>query len=314
MNPPSPDRGQTQSYLRELLAERGLHPRASLGQCFLVDLNLLDLLVASGELNDRDFVLEIGAGTGSLTRRLAAAAGHVLAVEIDSHFHTLAQETVQDCANVTLLREDVLENKNTLNPAVIAAIERLAPAESPACRKLVANLPYNVATPLISLLLMSPIEWERFVVTVQKEVADRIVARPGTKDYGSLSVIAQAVAEVSVLRELPPSVFWPRPNVSSAIIRVDPSPARRAAAGDLKSLHHLVRGVMLHRRKNLRGALDGALSDASKSEIDRFLSEHGFDPLCRAEALSVNQFIRLASAWPAAWRERWCWVSRDRSR
>src|SRR5437867_2448162 len=131
MNQPHPARGHSLGHIKEMLAERRLHPRSSLGQCFLIDLNLLDILVERAQLGADDFVLEVGAGTGSLTQRLAARAGSVLSVEIDPDLCAIAEETLQGTSNVVLLCTDVLKNKNALNPAVLAAITRLAPPRSP---------------------------------------------------------------------------------------------------------------------------------------------------------------------------------------
>jgi 16S rRNA (adenine1518-N6/adenine1519-N6)-dimethyltransferase len=256
------------------------------------------MLLSHADLTRDDFVLEIGAGTGSLTERLAAQAGSVLSIEIDPRLHALAQDAIATCPNVTLLRSDVLRGKNALNPEVWTAIIMLAGAETAMRRKLVANLPYCVATPVISLLLLSNLEWDRFVVTIQKEVADRLIAAAGTKDYGGLSVLSQSLADVELLRELPASVFWPRPAVSSAIVMIKPSVAKRGMIADLARFAGVVRGVMLYRRKNLRGALNSWLADVPKTEIDRFLGERGIDGQRRAESFTVAEFIALAENFP----------------
>jgi 16S rRNA (adenine1518-N6/adenine1519-N6)-dimethyltransferase len=226
----------------------------------------------------------------------------VVSVEIDRGLFELARETIADCGNVRLLCADVLRGKNQLNPAVMAAVSEPAPERLPIQRKLVANLPYVVATPVITLLLMLDLAWDRFVVTVQKELADRLVASPGTRDYGSLSVLVQALADVELVRELPPSVFWPRPNVASAIVVIRPSAAKRAVIRDLVQFSRFVRGVLLHRRKNLRGAMSILLSEIPKAQIDGFLRGLKIDPHVRAESLTVAQFIRLADALPEHWR------------
>jgi 16S rRNA (adenine1518-N6/adenine1519-N6)-dimethyltransferase len=291
-------RGHTQSQLRQLLGERGVSPRASLGQCFLIDLNLLDIMLAHAELTARDFVLEVGAGTGSMTQRLAQQAGSVLSVEIDPGLYQLARETVAAHANVRLMHADILKNKNTLNPEVIATVRAMAPPGSPTPRKLVANLPYVVATPVISLLLLEELPWDRMVVTIQQELANRLMAAPGSKDYGSLSVLVQALADVRVVRELPPSAFWPRPKVRSASVLIEPSSAKRSAIRDPDTFHSFVRSVLLHRRKNLRGALDAAWPDVGKDRITEWLNGLGIDPTTRAEALPVGDFIRLSASLP----------------
>src|SRR5437868_8731681 len=152
---------QTQSYLRTLFQANRLHPKSKLGQNFLIDLNLIDLLVRSGELDRADLVIEVGAGTGGLTARLAEQAGAVLSVEIDRDFHLLASEAIGRLEHVRLLHADILKNKNRLNPAWLAQLDEQRQRYQPQRIKLVANLPYAVATPVISNLLLSEVPLER---------------------------------------------------------------------------------------------------------------------------------------------------------
>lgn len=304
MNAQRPSRGHTQNYLRQLLSDHGLAPRSSLGQCFLTDLNLLDILVDAGALSGLDFVLEIGTGTGSLTQKLAAKASRVLSVEIDPGLVKLSRESLSRFTNVTVLQADVLQNKNTLNPVVLAEIAEQAPPGGRLRRKLVANLPYSVATPVLSLFLLDDGSWDRFVVTIQKELADRLLAAPGTKDYGSFSVLAQGLASVERLRELPPAAFWPRPKVASAFVRIHLDPAKRAAIRHLSTFHKLTRGVLRHRRKMLKVAINHSLSNVSKAEADDLLTSLSIDPQSRAESLPPQEFIRLANHLPTPWIEQ----------
>jgi len=294
VNPPP---RQTLSYLRNLFEERGLRPKNKLGQSFLIDLNLVDLLVRAAELSRDDLVLEIGSGTGSLTARLAEHAAAVLSVEVDAAFFALAGETVGGRDNVTLLHADVLKGKNELDPEVLMALEDLR--QKFGCRhlKLVSNLPYAVATPVIANFLLSDLPFERMVVTVQWEIAERLMARPGTKDYSALTVLVQSLADVSLVRRLPPAVFWPRPQVDSAIVCIVPSPARRAHIDDVQRFRNFLRDLYVHRRKNLRGALIGFPSGRkSKEDVDRTLAELGLEGTIRAETLDVEQHLRLCAA------------------
>src|SRR5262249_19599118 len=213
-----PAQRQTLSYLRNLFEQRGIRPKNKLGQNFLIDLNLIDLLLRTAELTRDDLALEIGSGTGSLTARLAEHAGAVLSVEIDTAFAALAAEAVAGRENVTLLHADVLKNKNELNPEVLAKLEEVRQRFGCTRLKLVANLPYAVATPVIGNFLLLDLAVERMVVTVQWEIAERLMAQPGVKDYAALAVFVQSVADVELVRKLPPSVFWPRPQVASAIV------------------------------------------------------------------------------------------------
>ncbi len=290
--PETPPR-QTLSYLRTLFEERGIKPKNKLGQNFLIDLNLLDLLVRSAELSREDLAVEIGCGTGSLTARLADHAGAVLAVELDPAFYDLVRETI-DRPNVTLLHADVLKNKNELNPQVLAQLDELRRRPGIERLKLVSNLPYAVATPVISNFLLSGLPFERMVVTVQWEIGERLIARPGTKDYGALTVLVQSIADVEMVRRLPPAVFWPRPQVASAIMCIRPNAALRAQVGDVQRFRHFLRDLYTHRRKNLRGALTALPSGRlAKDEVDRKLAELGLEGTVRAEALDREQHRRL---------------------
>jgi 16S rRNA (adenine1518-N6/adenine1519-N6)-dimethyltransferase len=292
---------QTLSYVKSLLTARGLRPKNKLGQNFLIDLNLLDLAVLAAELDHRDLVLEVGAGTGSLTAKLAERAGAVLSVELDFDFYALAQEMVGDRPNVRLIHADALRNKNELNPVIVEEIASMK--EEFGCEriKLVANLPYAVATPVIANLLLSDLAIERMVVTVQWEIAARLMARPGTADYGALAVLVQGLAEVELVRKLAASVFWPRPKVESAIVRIAPNAAQRARVvervGSVLRFRHFLRDLYTHRRKNLRGALTGWPSGRrAKEDVDRTLAELGIPGTTRAEDLEVEQHLRLCAA------------------
>ena len=302
MNPSTPR--QTQSYLRNLFEANRLRPKNKLGQNFLVDLNLLDLIVRSAELTRADLVIEVGAGTGGLTARLAEQAGAVLSVEIDREFHALASDVVRGLAHVRVLHADVLRNKNQLNPDWLGVLAETRQRYQPQRIKLVANLPYAVATPVISNLLLSDTPIERMVVTVQWEIAEKLAAAPGGREFGALSVLVQAIADVEILRRLPPSAFWPRPAVESGIVRIWPRPAKRAAIPDLPRLRAFLRELYSHRRKNLRGALLGIPGSVhDKPAIDAKLAELGFAGTERAETLTVDQHLRLREAFAPASRE-----------
>jgi 16S rRNA (adenine1518-N6/adenine1519-N6)-dimethyltransferase len=289
---------QTLSYLRNLFEERGIRPKNKLGQNFLIDLNLLDVLLRAAELGPEDLALEVGSGTGGLTTRLAEQAGHVVTVEVDPAFASLVAELTADRRDrVTLLHADVLANKNEINPDVLDALRDEGAKAGTTRLKLVANLPYAVATPVISNFLLSEVAVERMVVTVQWEIAERLTAGPGTKDYGALAVLVQSLADVELVRKLPPAAFWPRPQVESAIVKVTPNGGKRAHVGDVKRFRTFLRDLYTHRRKNLRGALVGMAGRAwDKAEVDRRLADLGIDGVVRAEALDREQHLRLCAA------------------
>jgi 16S rRNA (adenine1518-N6/adenine1519-N6)-dimethyltransferase len=288
---------QTLSFLMRRFSEVGIKPRISLGQNFLVDLNLIRLLLKSAELGPADVVLEVGTGTGSLTALMGPLVAAVVTVELDRQLFSLAEEELAGLENVTLLGLDALAGKNRLNPEVVAAVQEKLAAAPGRQFKLVANLPYNVATPLVSNLLALERPPEAMTVTIQKEMADRILARPGTKDYGPLSLWVQSQCAVELVRVMPPSVFWPRPKVSSAIVRIVLQPERRAAIGDLEFFHSFVRAVFLHRRKVLRSELATVFKDRlDKPAVDQILRAENLSPEARAEQLGADQMLSLARA------------------
>jgi 16S rRNA (adenine1518-N6/adenine1519-N6)-dimethyltransferase len=288
---------QTQSFLIDRMKEAGIRPQLQHGQNFLIDLNLLDLLVRTADVGPSDVVLEVGTGLGSLTARIAQLAAGVVTVEIDPRLFALASEELAGLANVTMLQQDALKNKNTIHPAVLQAVHDKLDAH-PGCQlKLVANLPFNVATPILSnLLTASPIPVS-LTATIQKELADRIVARPGTKDYSALSIWMQALCAMEIVREMPPQVFWPRPKVHSAIIHILPNPAKRVALGDLAFFHEFIRSLFFHRRKFLRGVLVISLEGRlEKATIDEILAPFDLPADARAEQLDVKTLIALSKA------------------
>jgi 16S rRNA (adenine1518-N6/adenine1519-N6)-dimethyltransferase len=287
---------QTLSYLRNIFAQRGIRPKAKLGQNFLIDLNLLDLIVRTAELSPEDLVLEVGSGTGSLTALLAEQAGAVISVEADMAFFTLTQETVAGRENVSLIHGDILKNKNEINPEVLAKLDSFRHQAALHRLKLVANLPYVVATPVICNLLLTDVSFDRMVVTVQWEIAERLTAPPGTKDYGAMPVLVQSVADVEIVRRLGSKVFWPRPKVSSAIVQIRPNLSKRVQVGDVLRFRHFLRDLYVHRRKNLRGAL-AALPHhrRDKPEIDRQLEDLNLPGTIRAEELNIDQHLQLCA-------------------
>lgn len=288
---------QTQSFLIQRFQEAGIHPETRHGQNFLIDLNLLDLLVRKANLGPQDVVLEVGTGLGSLTARMASLAAAVVTVEIDPRLYQLASEELGGLPNVTMLQQDALKNKNTLHPAVLAAVKEKLAAYPGSYFKLVANLPYNVATPILSNLLTADPLPLSLTVTIQKELADRIVASPGTKDYSALSIWMQSLCAIEIVREMPPQVFWPRPKVTSAIIHIIPHPGKRATIPDVEFFHSFIRSLFLHRRKFLRSGLATSFKDQlDKSVIDDVLAAFGFPTDVRAEQLDVQTFIALADA------------------
>jgi len=289
-----PQPRQTVSYLIKTFREVGLQPDSRHGQNFLIDLNLLELLARSADASSDDVILEVGTGTGSLTALLAEKAAEVITVEIDGHLHQLASETLHGLDNITLLHQDALHNKNNFDARVLEVIQQKL-AENPGRKfKLAANLPYNVATPVISNLLHGDTPPVQMAITIQKELADRIVAKPDTRDYGSLSLWIQSQCDAEIVRIMPPSVFWPQPKVYSAIVKITLRPERRNAIPDLPFFHYFVRHIFLHRRKILRkGIISSYKNRLTKPQVDEIMQAMNLPADARAEQLDLATMLEL---------------------
>jgi len=292
-----PNPRQTVSYLTARFREAGIRPDVRHGQNFLIDLNLLDLLLNAADIQPTDVILEVGTGMGSLTSRMAEKAAAVVTVEIDERMYALASEELIDYSNVLMLQKDALKSKNHLEPEVIAVVTEQLELDPARRFKLVANLPYNIATPILSNLLTCDVVPLSMTATIQKELAERMVAVPSTKDYSALSIWMQALCDIQIVRILPPQVFWPKPKVHSAIVHIVPSPEKRARIPDLAFFHDFVRSLFLHRRKFLRGVLIVMLKErVEKQIIDELLAAFQFPEDVRAEQLDVETILTLSEA------------------
>lgn len=292
---------QTATFLRRRFQEAGIHPDTHHGQNFLIDLNLVEFLVRSADIGPDDVILEVGTGTGSLTQLMAPLAAAVVTVELDRELYQLASEELIDFPNVVMLRQDALKNKNRLDSNVIDAVAEQVKAAPGRRLKLVANLPYNIATPIISNLLDCEIVPYQMTVTIQKELAERIIAAPSTKDYSALSIWIQSQCRAEILRILPPTVFWPRPKVFSAIIQITPDAELRARIPDPQYFHEFVRSLFFHRRKFLRSVLLAAYKkQLDKPQVDAVMESQGLGATSRAEELDVPAILALCQACRAA--------------
>ena len=278
---------QTKREIERTLAAAGLHPRKRFGQHFLVDGNLMRRLVDSAELTPDDLVLEVGPGTGGLTDLLARRAGHVVSVEIDRNLVAILNERFQDAANVTLVEGDVLVSKHTIDPRVAEWI-RDYPGLRGGCVKLVANLPYQTATPLVMNLLIDHPQVRRMCFTVQAEVAERITAEPGGKDYGPLSILCQCLCTIATIARIGPHCFWPAPAVDSVMLRLDVRDHALVERGELPAFAAFVRSAFDHRRKQLRTALKHVLGDKHSP-----VWPAGFDATRRPEQLPIHEWLTL---------------------
>ena len=287
---------QTRSYLMELFEKHGYRPRTDLGQNFLIDLNILEYVVSHAKLEQRDLVLEVGAGTGGMTTFLAQNAGHVISVELDRNMYSLASEQTKNYENVTLLNFDALKNKNRFAPKLLEEIEKRLQHPERKCLKLISNLPYSIGTPVISNLVGSDLPWERMVVTIQLELGLKMQAKSQSSDYGSLSVWLQTQAFVKLLKKLPPTVFWPRPQVNSAIVQLVPKPGGKEDILDRPFFLDFLRRLFSQRRKLLRSTVAGMYrKDISKSKVDQILDFLELSTNVRAEEMPPQQLLTLAN-------------------
>lgn len=256
------------------------------GQNFLVDEHVLEKIIRAAEVTREDLVFEVGPGIGTLTQYLAEAAGQVIAVEIDEKLIPILKETLAGYENVTVLHQDILKTD----------IRQLTEAYSKGRPvKVVANLPYYITTPIIMKLFEEDIPVENITVMIQKEVADRMQAHPGSKDYGALSLAVQYYADTYLAANVPPNCFIPRPNVGSAVIRLTRHKKPVVEVENEKLMFSLIRASFNQRRKTLQNGLNNSPElSYSKEQIAQAIEALGFSPTVRGEALSLQQFARLS--------------------
>lgn len=256
------------------------------GQNFLIDPHVLDKIISAAEITKEDFVLEIGPGIGTMTQYLAEAAREVTAVEIDRNLIPILSETLSAYDNVQIINEDVLKLD-------LAALAKERNGGKPI--KVVANLPYYITTPIIMGLFEGGVPIESITVMVQKEVAMRMQAGPGTKDYGALSLAVQYYAEPYLAANVPPNCFMPRPNVGSAVIRLTRYAEPAVKAKDEKLMFALIRASFNQRRKTLQNGLNNSQElSFTKEQIAEAIEKMGLSPSVRGEALTLEQFAKLS--------------------
>lgn len=272
----------------EVLQKYNFSFQKKFGQNFLIDPHVLDKIIAAAEITKDDFVLEIGPGIGTLTQYLAEAAREVVAVEIDSTLIPILEDTLSAYDNVSVINEDVLK----------VDLRKLAEERNGGKPiKVVANLPYYITTPIIMRLFESHVPLKSLTVMVQKEVALRMQAGPGTKDYGALSLAVQYYASPYLAANVPPNCFMPRPNVGSAVIRLTRFGETPVQVKDEKLLFRLIRASFNQRRKTLQnGLVNSQELDFTKEQVAAAIATLGVSPSVRGEALTLEQFAALANA------------------
>ncbi len=257
------------------------------GQNFLIDTHVLEKIMDSAEITKEDCVLEIGPGIGTMTQYLAERAGRVVAVEIDKTLIPILEDTLSAYDNVTIINEDIL--KVDINK-IVEEMNQGRPI------KVVANLPYYITTPIIMGLFESHVPLQSITIMVQKEVADRMQVGPGTKDYGALSLAVQYYAKPGIVANVPPNCFIPRPNVGSAVIRLDRYEKPPVEVADEKKMFALIRASFNQRRKTLVNGLTNASElHVSKEQVLTALEKMKLSPTIRGEALTLEQFAELSN-------------------
>ncbi|RLC65891.1 MAG: 16S rRNA (adenine(1518)-N(6)/adenine(1519)-N(6))-dimethyltransferase RsmA [Chloroflexi bacterium] len=275
--------------VRRLLDKWDIRPSKGLGQNFLVNQTTLEKIVAAAELAPHDVVLEVGPGLGTLTRRLAREAKHVVAVELDQRLIPVLQSELSNLSNVTLIQGDIL----AFDPAILVSTASGQRTASNTHYKVVANLPYYITSAIVRHLLEASLKPQRMVITVQREVAERIVAEPGRMSL--LAVSVQFYGQPRLLFRIKPGNFYPSPDVESAIVRIDLHPTLPLSSQETPAFFRVVRSGFSQRRKQLHNALAAGLGKPSDA-VAAQLSEAGVDPHRRAQSLSIEEWVRITRA------------------
>ncbi|MFS9066355.1 16S rRNA (adenine(1518)-N(6)/adenine(1519)-N(6))-dimethyltransferase RsmA [Streptococcus timonensis] len=278
------------SVTKAVLERHGFTFKKSFGQNFLTDTNILQKIVDTAEVDDQVNVIEIGPGIGTLTEFLAERAAEVMAFEIDHRLVPILADTLRDFDNVTVVNEDILKVD------LAQHIQNFKKPDLPI--KVVANLPYYITTPILMHLIESGIPFSEFVVMMQKEVADRISAKPNTKAYGSLSIAVQYYMTAKVAFIVPRTVFVPAPNVDSAILKMVRRPEPAVVVEDESFFFKVSKASFTHRRKTLWNNLTGYFgkTEEIKDKLTKALEQAGLSPSVRGEALGLEEFASLADA------------------
>lgn len=274
-------------YIKEILSKYGFKFSKSLGQNFLIDGNIVRKIVEKAKITKEDCVLEIGPGMGTLTEELALSAKKVLAIELDKNLLPILDETLEDYENVEIVHGDVL--KVDLEKLIEEKLDN-----KPV--KVVANLPYYVTTPIITKLLESNLNIDSIIVMVQKEVAERMEAKPGGKDYGSLSVFVNFYSIPEIIINVPKTVFMPQPKIDSAVIKLNIK--KDLPDIDKDKFFKIVKAAFSKRRKTLLNALSSYGFSIDKEVIKETLEQLNIKPEIRAENLSIEDFIKISKSLP----------------
>jgi len=277
--------------INEIMKKYGFRLSKSLGQNFLTDKHIIDKIIEKSDIGKKDLVIEIGPGIGVLTAAAAEAAGKVIAVEIDGSLIPILRETLRGYENIEIINADILktdlkgllEQNKEINGQKIESV------------KILGNLPYYITTPIIMKLLEERVPADSITIMLQKEVADRLKAEPGTKAYGAISAAVRYYCTVVDVAKVPKEVFFPRPKVDSAVIRLDIRKEKPVSLVSEDAFFTVIKAGFGQRRKTLLNALTGTYGK-TKEEIAAVMAAAGIDPSRRAETLSIEEFAALANA------------------
>jgi 16S rRNA (adenine1518-N6/adenine1519-N6)-dimethyltransferase len=273
------------SKTSEVLSKYGISAQKRFGQNFLVDSNVLNKIVESAGITKEDTVLEIGPGIGSLTQYLCESAKNVICVEIDTKMIPVLEDTLSEYENVRVINEDILK----------VDIDSLIKESGADKIKVVANLPYYITTPIIMGLLEKEANIDSITVMIQKEVALRMQEGPGSKDYGALSLAVAFYSDANIKMTVSPNCFIPRPNVDSAVIRLDVLDEPKVSVKDKDRMFRIIKGAFEQRRKTLTNALSHSSAfKTDKNNIEKALLEMGKSPSIRGEELTLEEFAHLS--------------------
>lgn len=259
--------------------------KKNFGQNFLVDERVLDKIVSAADINEKDLVIEVGPGIGTLTQAMAKKAGKVISVEIDKTLVPILGELLEDYNNIEIINEDILK----------VDINEIIEKHKGMNVKMAANLPYNITTPIIMGILEKHIPMDSLTVMIQKEVAYRMNAKPSTKDYGSLSLVTQYYCEPYLVANVPQNCFMPRPNVDSAVIKLSILKEPRIKVKDEKFMFNFIKAGFSQRRKTLVNCIfSSCLVTLNKEEIGKVLNELGYDERVRGESLTLEDYGKIS--------------------
>jgi 16S rRNA (adenine1518-N6/adenine1519-N6)-dimethyltransferase len=271
--------------LKDVLEKHNFKFKKKYGQNFITDPGILNKVVSTGDISPEDIVVEIGPGAGTLTKAIAARAGQVIAIEIDKELLPILQENLAECGNIKIIEGDAL--KIDLDKLV----EEITGQRKP--YKIVANLPYYITSPLVMHFLENKFNIQRIIIMVQKEVAERFTAQPGTKDYGALTVSINLYSKPKIAFFVSRNVFTPRPDVDSAVVDLVIREEPPYKINNIDILKRLVKAAFNQRRKTLTNALKAL--NTEKDQIVQILKDADIDPKRRGETLTLEEFVRIAN-------------------